>query len=114
MQIGKLEIKGRLFLAPMSNVTNLPFRLLCKRYGAAMVYSEMINADAFIMESNKTLRRAYFIDEERPVGIQLSGSGVEKLEIAIKKAERELKPDLIDINLGCPAYSVMKNGCGAA
>src|SRR3989344_3871943 len=114
MKIGTVEIKGKLFLAPMSNVTSLPFRLLCKRYGAAMVYSEMINADAFIMGSEKTMKRTYFLDFERPIGIQLSGSDEDKLKRAIIKAEKELMPDIIDINIGCPAYTVMKSGCGAS
>src|SRR3989344_3884034 len=114
MRIGNVKIEGKLFLAHMSNVTSLPFRLLCKRYGAAIVYSEMINAEAFIRESEKTIKRCYFTEEERPVGIQLSGSSEEALIKAIKKAETELKPDLVDINIGCPAYNVMKSGCGAS
>ena len=114
MRIGNVEIKGKLFLAPMSNVTSLPFRIMCKRYGAAVVYSEMINADAFLHESDKTMKRTYFINDERPIGIQLSGSSKAVLKKAIMKAEKELRPDIIDINIGCPAYNVMKSGCGAS
>ena len=114
IKIGNITIEGNLFLAPMSNVTSLPFRVLCKKHSASVVYSEMINADAFLMESYKTMKRSYFLDEERPIGIQLSGSDEYALKRAIIKAEHELKPDLVDINIGCPAYNVMKNKCGAA
>jgi nifR3 family TIM-barrel protein len=105
---------GRLLLAPMSKVTTLPFRLLCKKYGASVVYSEMINADALVMQSEKTLKRTFFLDEERPIGIQLSGSDIDVLTKAVKMVETYMKPDLIDVNLGCPDYSVMRSGCGAS
>jgi tRNA-dihydrouridine synthase B len=114
MRLGNLEIKGKLFLAPMCNVTALPFRVLCKKYGAAVVYSEMIHADAYLMESEKTRKRAVFLDEERPVGLQLTGSSPELVIKAAVKAEKEYKPDLIDINIGCPAYNVIKSGGGSA
>jgi tRNA-dihydrouridine synthase B len=114
MKIGKLEIKGNVFLAPMCNVTSLPFRLLCKKYGAAMMYSEMIHADAYVMESEKSSKRAYYLEEERPIGIQLTGSNIDVLEQAIKKIEKKQHPDLIDINIGCPAHNVIKSGAGSA
>lgn len=114
MNIGNVEINGKLFLAPMCNVTAMPFRQLCKKYGAAMVYSEMIHADAYVRDSEKTGKRTHFHDVERPVGIQLTGSTVDLIEQAAKKAEKELKPDLIDINIGCPAYNVIKQGAGGA
>ena len=113
MNIGNLEINGNLFLAPMSGITSLPFRLMCKKYGAAVVYSEMINADAIIHENKKTLKRAYFLEQERPIGVQLVGSNIDVLKKAVRKVE-ELKPDFIDINFGCPAYNVIKIGSGAA
>ncbi|MFH2019860.1 MAG: tRNA-dihydrouridine synthase family protein, partial [archaeon] len=111
---GKVKIKGRLFLAPMSNVTNLPFRLLCKKFGASVVYSEMINADAYLMDSAKTKKRIFFLEEERPIGVQMFGSNEEVLVYAAKKIEKELCPDIMDINIGCPAYDVMKTGAGAS
>jgi tRNA-dihydrouridine synthase B len=112
IKIGDIRT-GVLFMAPMSNVTNLPFRLMCKRYGASMLYSEMINADAYLMESEKTGRRAFFLDEERPIGVQMFGSDEDHLCRAAKKIEHDLRPDIIDINIGCPAYAVMKTGAGA-
>ena len=114
MTIKKLDFSNKLLLAPMSNITNLPFRLICKKYGADFVYSEMLNCDAYLMDNKKTKKRAYFVEEERPVGIQIFGSSIEKLTKAAKKIEKELKPDLIDINIGCPAYNVMKTGGGAS
>ena len=95
----------------MCNVTNLPFRILCKRYGASVVYSEMINADAFIRQ--KTKKRVYFLEQERPIAIQVFGSEEHVLVMALRKIEAEIKPDIIDLNIGCPAYSVMKLGAGA-
>ncbi len=114
MKIDNVKLDGKLILAPMSGITNLPFRLLCKKYGVALVYSEMINADAYLYENEKTQKRVFFLDEERPVGIQLMGSDVDKLKEAAVKIEKQLKPDLIDINIGCPAYNVMKTGSGAS
>jgi len=103
----------KLYLAPMSNITNLPFRLMCKKYGADVVFSEMINADAIIYENKKTLKRAYFSDDERPIGVQLVGSDLLKLKKALKIVEN-MKPDFIDLNFGCPAYNVIKIGSGSA
>ena len=114
MKIGSVEIKGKVFLAPMCDVTNLPFRLVCKKYGAAVVYTEMIFADAYLFENKKTFKRAKILDIERPVGVQLVGSSIEKLVSVAKKVEKEIKPDLIDINFGCPAYNVIKTGSGSA
>ncbi len=114
MNVGNLKIKGKLLLAPMSDITNLPFRILCRKYGASLVYTEMINCDAYIMENNKTNKRAKFLDIERPIAVQIFGSSVEKLTKASKLIEKQLKPDIIDINIGCPAYDVMKIGGGAS
>ncbi|MBN2368714.1 tRNA dihydrouridine synthase DusB [Candidatus Woesearchaeota archaeon] len=114
MKIGNLKIDGKLFLAPMCDITNLPFRLLCKRYGAAMMYSEMIHADAFLMGSEKTGKRLYFLEEERPIGIQVIGSREDLIVKAAVRIQKQLKPDLIDINIGCPSYNVTKLGSGAA
>ena len=66
MKLGNLQIKGKLLLAPMCDVTSLPFRVMCKNYGAAVVYTEMINADAYLMESERTKKRAYFSDSILP------------------------------------------------
>ncbi|MCM2325929.1 MAG: tRNA dihydrouridine synthase DusB [Candidatus Woesearchaeota archaeon] len=114
MLIGPLDIRGKVVLAPMCEVTKLPFRLICKRYGAAIVYTEMIHADAYIMGAERTKKRAMVLEEERPVGIQIVGSSLEKLKKAAVMIEKDLKPDILDINIGCPAYNVMKTGSGSA
>ena len=114
MQIGPLKLHGNILLAPMADVTNLPFRLLCKKYGAALVYTEMVDADGVIYHSRKTISRIVSCQEERPLGIQLSGSSAEGLNRAARLVEEQDGPDLIDINFGCPARHIVKKGCGAA
>lgn len=114
MHIGYLNLKGNLLLAPMADVTNLAFRLLCKKYGAALVYSEMVDADGVIYRSNKTISRIVSSEEERPLGIQLSGASAKSLEQAARIVEVQYSPDLIDINFGCPVRHIVKKGCGAA
>ena len=114
MHIGYLNLKGNLLLAPMADVTNLAFRLLCKKYGAALVYSEMVDADGVIYRSNKTISRIVSSEEERPLGIQLSGASAKSLEQAARLVEEQYSPDLIDINFGCPVRHIVKKGCGAA
>lgn len=114
MHIGHLKLNGNLLLAPMVDVTNLAFRLLCKKYGAALVFSEMADSDGVIHRSNKTISRIATSEEERPAGIQLSGSSAESLEQAARLVEEHYSPDLIDINFGCPARHIVKKGCGAA
>jgi len=114
MHIGYLNLKGNLLLAPMADVTNLAFRLLCKKYGAALVYSEMVDADGVIYRSNKTISRIVSSEKERPLGIQLSGASAKSLEQAARLVEEQYSPDLIDINFGCPVRHIVKKGCGAA
>jgi len=114
MQIGRLKLKGNILLAPMADVTNLPFRLLCKKYGAALVYSEMVDADGVIYHSRKTISRIVSCKDEQTLGIQLSGSSAERLKLAARLVEEQHGPDLIDINFGCPARHIVKKGCGAA
>ncbi len=101
-------------IAPMADVTKLAFRLLCKKYGAALVYSEMVDADGVIYRSNKTISRIVSSEEERPVGIQLSGASTKSLEHAARLVEEQYSPDLIDINFGCPIRHIVKKGCGVA
>jgi len=113
MQIGNLTIKGRLFLAPLAGISNRPFRLLARRYGAALSYTEMASADAIFMKQEKTIRMIDITPEEHPVGVQLFGSKPEYVAVAVKKVS-EYKPDLIDLNLGCPVKKVVRKNGGAA
>lgn len=114
MNIGKLRLDGNLFLAPMSGVTNLPFRLLCKKHGAKFVYSEMTFSEAIIRENRMSIKRGFTCMEERPLGIQLLGSDPGTLVRSAVNLQERYMPDLIDINLGCPARSIVKTGCGSA
>jgi len=113
MKIGNIEFgKYPLFLAPMEDVTDPTFRLLCKRFGADMVYSEFVSADALIRNIEKTERKLTIHEEERPVVIQLYGREPEPIAEAAQKAA-EVTPDIIDLNFGCPVKKVAGKGGGA-
>ena len=110
MKIGNIDYGNRpLFLAPMEDVTDVGFRMLCKRYGAAMVYTEFVAAEAIIRSIKATLSKMTINEEERPVGIQIYGRDVESMVEAAKIVE-EVHPDVIDINFGCPVKKVAGKG----
>lgn len=113
LTIGNLKLKGNLLLAPMSGVTNLPFRLLCKKYGVSLVFSEMTSSEAVIRQNPKSIDRGFTCSEERPMGIQLMGSVPENLAGSAYFLQERYRPELIDVNFGCPAQEIIKNGCGA-
>lgn len=108
-----MTIEGRLFLAPLAGISNRPFRLLARRYGAALSYTEMASADAIFRKQEKTIRMIDITPEEHPIGVQLFGSKPEYMETAVKKVS-EYNPDLIDLNLGCPVKKVVRKNGGAA
>ena len=113
MKIGNIDFGSRpLFLAPMEDVTDIGFRKLCKRYGAAMVYTEFVAADAIIRAIPATLKKMVIDDDERPVGIQIYGKEVEPMVEAAKIVET-FHPDVIDLNFGCPVKKVAGKGAGA-
>ena len=113
MKIGNIDFGERpLFLAPMEDVTDIGFRKMCKRFGAAMVYTEFVSADAIIRSIKSTLAKMHIDDEERPVGIQIYGRDVESMVEAAKIVE-SVHPDIIDINFGCPVKKVAGKGAGA-
>ena len=112
MKIGRLEIDNPLALAPMEDVTDLPFRLVCKKLGADLVYTEFVNSDGLIRDSIKAREKMKFLDEERPFGIQIYGAEESSMEQAASIAE-SLSPDLIDINCGCWVKDVALRGAGA-
>jgi len=101
-----------LFLAPMEDVTDSPFRQICKRKGADMVYTEFISSEAIIRDSDIAKHKMFFEEAERPFGIQIFGGREEAMEGATKVAKAN-DPDLIDINFGCPVYKIVKKGAGA-
>lgn len=101
-----------LFLAPMEDVTDIGFRRLCKRFGAAMVYTEFVSAEALVRSIKSTVNKLTISDEERPVGIQIYGRDVEAMVEAARIVE-QAHPDVIDLNFGCPVKKVAGKGAGA-
>lgn len=113
MKIGKTDLGYRpLFLAPMEDVTDASFRLLAREFGASIVVTEFVNADAIVRSIPSTLRKMVVADEERPVAIQLYGRDATTMAEAAKVAE-EASPELIDLNFGCPVKKVAGKGAGA-
>lgn len=113
MRLGPVHIKGRVFLAPLAGIADTPFRLLCRQFGAALVFTEMISADGLTRGNTNTLRYLYFEQAERPIGIQIFGSDPEILAEGARLAAQQ-HPDLIDLNLACPVSKVVKRMAGAA
>ena len=114
MKIGNLKVETPIFLAPMAGVTDYPFRILCREMGAGVVYSEFVSADGIIRENSKTLNLIRFKEPERPIGIQIFGSDSEVMSKAARFVFKSFKPDIIDINYGCPVPKVTKKGAGSA
>ncbi len=114
MKIGNVKIDGYLFLAPMADVTNPAFRTLCKKHGAAMTYSEMISADAVLHGNIRTASRGLSSEEEKPFAIQIFGNSADTIGIAASMIEEKYSPDIIDLNFGCPANVLVKDGSGSA
>lgn len=113
MKIGTIDLgEHPVLLAPMEDVTDIAFRLMCKRFGADMVYTEFVSADALIRNVSKTQQKLDVSDEERPVAIQIYGKEVGPMVEAAQICE-EAKPDVLDINFGCPVKKVAGKGAGA-
>jgi len=113
MKIDHIDFGARpIFLAPMEDVTDIGFRLLCKRFGAAMVYTEFVSAEALVRDVKSTVQKLTISDEERPVGIQIYGRDTEAMVEAARMVE-QAGPDLIDLNFGCPVKKVAAKGAGA-
>ncbi len=114
MKIGSYETKGNVFLAPMAGITDFPFRLMCYRYGASLTYTEMINAKALCYEDENTWKMLKIHPEEGDIAIQIFGSEPAFIGKAAKIIQELKRFVLIDINMGCPAPKVVKNGDGSA
>ena len=113
MNIGNIIFREHpLFLAPMEDVTDPAFRQFCKRFGADLVYTEFISADALIRSIARTERKLTILDEERPVAVQIYGREPAAMAEAARIAE-DAKPDIIDINFGCPVKKISAKGAGA-
>lgn len=113
MKIANIDLGDKpVLLAPMEDVTDIAFRLMCKKFGADMVYTEFVSSDALIRSVNKTQQKLITHQEERPVVIQIYGREVDAMVEAAKIVE-EAKPDILDINFGCPVKRVAGKGAGA-
>lgn len=114
MKIRDLDLgEHPVVLAPMEDVTDQAFRMLCKEFGASMTYSEFVSADALIRSVNRSLQKISICEEERPVAIQIYGRDVASMVEAARIVESEAKPDVLDINFGCPVKKVAGKGAGA-
>lgn len=114
MHIGTLSIDHPIFLAPMAGITDHPFRVLCRRYGVGVVYTEFISANGIVRESAKTLDLVAFTEDERPIGIQLFGEDAATIAQSAAIMAERFRPDIIDLNFGCPVPKVTKKGAGSA
>ena len=114
MKIRNIDLGERpVVLAPMEDVTDLGFRLMCKEFGAAMVYSEFASADALVRLVNKTMQKLVISPDERPVAIQIYGKEVEPMVEAARIVVEQAHPDVLDLNFGCPVKRVAGKGAGA-
>ena len=113
MKLGTLQISRPVFLAPLSGITDSVFRLLAKEHGAALVYTEMISAEGLVRGGARTHRLMDFQEGERPIGVQLFGSQPEAMARAAQLVTKK-RPDLIDLNFGCPSQKVVRKNGGAA
>jgi nifR3 family TIM-barrel protein len=114
VKIGNIELgEFPLLLAPMEDVSDPPFRALCKEHGADLMYSEFISSEGLIRDAYKSVQKLDIYDYERPMGIQVFGNDIDSMVEAVERIE-EAKPDLIDINFGCPVKKVVCKGGGAA
>lgn len=112
MKIGNHTIENPVFLAPMEDVTDKPFRLLCKSFGADVLITEFVSSDALIRNVKNNIEKMAFSEAERPIGIQIYGHDIPTMVEAAKIVEQQ-QPDFIDINFGCPVKKVVRRGAGA-
>ena len=106
VKIGNIEIHGKVVLAPMAGICNNAFRKIIKEQGAALIYAEMVSDKAIFYKNNKTKEMLFMESIERPIAQQIFGSDVLTFVEAAKYIEKEMKPDIIDINMGCPVPKV--------
>lgn len=113
MKIGNVQLKNNIFLAPMAGITDLPFRLMCKKYGAGLVYTEMVSSKALYYDDKKTMTLLQTHIDEKPFAVQIFGSEPDIMASTAYKA-LSTGASIIDINMGCPAPKVANNGDGSA
>lgn len=113
MKIGSVSVDRGILLAPMEDVTNMPFRRICKRYGADIVYTEFISSDGLVRDARRSLEKLKLADDERPVAIQIFG-GDEAIMVDAARRAAESGPEFVDINFGCWVKNVVVRNAGAA
>lgn len=111
--MAKLILEGKVILAPMAGITDSPFRRICKKFGAGLVYTEMTSSQGIARGASQTLRYLPYEEEERPIGIQIYGEDTSTMESAAVEVMK-WKPDVLDMNFGCPVKKVVKKGAGSA
>lgn len=111
LKIGNVTLKNNILLAPMAGITDLPFRLICNKFAPGITYTEMISSKAIFYRDEKTKKLMDITKDKRPIGIQIFGSDIESMEYSAKFINQA---DIIDINMGCPAPKVIKNGDGSS
>jgi tRNA-dihydrouridine synthase B len=111
LQIGNVKLENNILLAPMAGITDLPFRIIAREYGAGLAFTEMASAKAIFYGDEKTKRLLYTKGEKSPLAVQIFGSDIQSMSYAAKEMSESF--DLVDINMGCPAPKVVKNGDGS-
>lgn len=113
INLKNVVVKNNVYLAPMAGVTDIPFRKICRKFDPGLTYTEMASTKAMEFESNKTEKLLEIMDDERPSAVQIFGSNAKVICNTIEKLNKNDKIDIIDINMGCPAPKLVKNGDGA-
>ncbi len=111
LKIGNVELRNNIFLAPMAGITDLPFRLICEKYGAGLTCTEMVSSKGIFYNDSKTKQLLNLTGEQRPVAAQIFGSDIEAMKYAANYVSDIA--DIVDINFGCPAPKIVKNGDGS-
>ena len=112
IKIGTIKLSNPLVLAPMLDITNLPYRLICRKAGASLAFTEMINVPAILHKNKKTQEMMKTCKEDKPLGIQLTGNSIEEFKKVIPYLKKG-KFDLVDINCGCPSERITQNDSGS-
>ena len=113
INVGNVEVKNNVYLAPMAGVTDIPFRKICREFGPGLTFTEMASTKAMEFESKKTEKLLEIMEDERPSVVQIFGSNKDVIANTIRKLNENDDIDIIDINMGCPAPKLVKNGDGA-
>lgn len=113
LKIGNVEVENNVFLAPMAGVTDIPFRKICRKFNPGLTFTEMASTKAMEFNSDKTEKILHVMEDERPSVVQIFGSDKDVIRNTIEKLNQDDTIDIIDINMGCPAPKLVKNGDGA-